>query len=82
MNEHQNDGGGAPSVGGKKRESVGVSEELVAESPVNGGGGGDGQCEDVESGDQINKFELSRLPHRVHYFPVAPKICFSVFFFF
>ena len=47
VNEHENDRCGAPSVGGKKRESVGVSKELVAESPVDGGGGRDCQCEDV-----------------------------------
>lgn len=38
VNEHQNDGGGTPSVVGKEGESVGVSEELIAESPVDGGG--------------------------------------------
>jgi len=42
MNEHENDGGGTPSADGKKREGVGVSKELVAESPVDGGSGGDG----------------------------------------
>lgn len=70
MNEHENDAGVTPAVARKEGEGVGVVEELVAEGPVDGSCGWQGEGEHINCGYKINVLELLRLPHCMHDFPV------------
>lgn len=69
MNEHQHDACITPSISGKEREGIRMSEELVTKGPVDSSSRWKGQGEHIEGCIQINVLKLLRLPHCMHDLP-------------
>ena len=58
----------------EERECIGVVKELITECPINGDGERNRQSENLQSGQTVDGFELSGLPHGMHNLP-ATLLC-------
>jgi hypothetical protein len=76
VDEHEHHGGVAEGRPREQRQRVGVRQQLVAERPVGGGGGREGQRQHVQRRQQVDGLELLRTPHRVHDLPAY--VCINV----
>lgn len=50
VNEHENNASVPPRGAREERKGIGMGEKLVAKSPVDGGGGRQGERKDIQSG--------------------------------